>query len=504
MHELGNIKYYFWENHHIDFKEHNPLIDQVMAFSHMVKIFISELARTCLENELDLIAHFHEWMGGACIPELRREQIPVQTVFTTHATMLGRYLAMNDPYFYDHLPFLDWEKEAKHFDIEAIVKLERACAHGTHIFSTVSEVTARECIHLIGRKPEFILPNGLNIERFSVVHEVHNMHQQFKKKIEHFILGHFFHSYSFDLDKTLYFFTSGRFEYRNKGYDLTLEALARLNHRMKEENIPVTVVMFIITKQATHSINPQTLNSRAMLEEINNNCDAIMHQVKQRLFSHAASFSVDHRLPPLNDFVEDYWRLRYRRTIQSWKSGNLPSVVTHNLVDDADNEILNFLRSSNLINKQEDKVKIVFHPDFISSTNPLFGIEYADFVRGCHLGIFPSYYEPWGYTPIECLASGVPAVTSDLSGFGDYVKNVPQADEDHGLYIVERATKDFNASAEHLTELLLRFVKTSSRNRIAMRNKSEDLSEQFDWKNMYVHYENAYLAATDKLSIKAR
>ena len=147
-------------------------------------------------------------------------------------------------------------------------------------------------------------------------------------------------------------------------------------------------------------------------------------------------------------------------------------------------------------------MKIVYHPDFISPTNPLFGMEYSDFVRGCHLGVFPSYYEPWGYTPIECLASGVPAITSDLSGFGDYAANVENADEEHGLYIVNRANKDFNSSADHLANLMMKFVKTSSRDRIAMRNKSEDLSEQFDWKNLYEHYENSYIAATKEVSIE--
>jgi glycogen(starch) synthase len=335
-------------------------------------------------------------------------------------------------------------------------------------------VTAKECIHLLGRSPEAILPNGLNIDRFSVLHEVQNRHHEFKKRIEHFIMGHFFQSYSFDLNKTIYFFTSGRFEYTNKGYDLTLEALARLNHKMKAENIDKTVVMFFITKQPFYSINPDVLNSRAVMEEIDSNCDEILKQVKQRLFT-AAATNTSHKLPNMNEMVDDYWRLRYRRTIQSWKSDNLPSVVTHNLVNDADDQILNFIRQSGMWNYKEDKVKLVYHPDFISSTNPLFGMDYGQFVRGCHLGVFPSYYEPWGYTPLECLARGVAAVTSDLSGFGNYAKGLPNGNEQHGLYMIERETQDFNAAAEQLSEKLLLFAKTSSKIRTNMRNLCEDL-----------------------------
>jgi glycogen(starch) synthase len=501
MNDLGSIKYFFNQNHHIDFSEENPLMDQVLAFGQMVKLFLSELARECIDTNQQVIAHFHEWMAGTAIPDLRREHIPVKIVFTTHATMLGRYLAMNDPFYYDHLPFVNWQQEAKNFDIDSVVRLERTCAHGAHVFTTVSDVTGKECVHLLGRGPDQILPNGLNIERFSVIHEVQNLHQKNKSLIQNFVMGHFFPSYSFDLEKTLFFFTSGRFEFRNKGYDLALEALARLNGKMIEAGSDMTIVMFIVTRQSVHSINPQVLNSRAMMEEIDRNCDAILGRVKERLFHHAANNPEDHRLPPLNDMVDDYWRLRYRRTIQSWKSENLPNVVTHNLIDDSNDEVLQFLRRTDLVNKSEDKVKFVYHPDFISTSNPLFRMEYGDFVRGCHMGIFPSYYEPWGYTPVECLASGVPAVTSDLAGFGDYAKNVDIGDEAHGLYLLERATKDFDTSASELADMLFRFVESSRKERILMRNKSEDLSECFDWKNLYANYEKAYKMAVDGITI---
>ena len=157
---------------------------------------------------------------------------------------------------------------------------------------------------------------------------------------------------------------------------------------MQESNSEMTVVMFIVTKQPSHSINPEVLNSRALMEEIDRNCDRILDQVKERLFNYAASNQEDHRLPALNDMVDDYWRLRYRRTIQSWKSDNPPNIVTHNLVDDKNDSVLQFLRQANLINNEHDKVKFVYHPDFITTSNPLFRMEYGDFVRGCHLGIF--------------------------------------------------------------------------------------------------------------------
>lgn len=500
MHKLGEIKYFYWEHHNIDFKNHDPLMDQVLAFGYMVYEFISELTRSCMDSDTELISHFHEYMAGSAIPEIRRNQIPVKIVFTTHATLLGRYLAMNDPNFYNHLPFVNWEEEAKNFNIEANVKLERACAHGAHVFTTVSEITGKECTHLLGRPADFILPNGLNIDRFYVPHEVQNLHHKYKATLEKFVIGHFFQSYSFDLSKTLYFFTSGRFEYLNKGYDLTLEALARLNWKLKQSGSNMTVIMFFITKRPTHSINSEVLNSRAVMGSIDANCDSIIELLRKRLFLNAAS-SEDHRLPDLNSLVDDYWKLRYRRTIQSWKIHHLPKVVTHNLEDDASDPILNFLRNSELINKKEDNVKIVYHPDFLSSTNPLIGLDYGDFVRACHLGVFPSYYEPWGYTPIECLARGVAAISSDLSGFGDYLKNVKKDHEANGMYIVERDNKSFEESAEHLANIMFEFVNKTSRMRIDLRNKSEDLSESFDWKVLYKEYLNSYANAEDIITV---
>lgn len=491
--KLGEIKYLLWEHHDISTPGEDDLINQVVAFGHLVKMFVTKLVELQDFNK-EVVVHVHEWMAATAIPEIRRDQLPVQTVFTTHATLLGRYLAMNDPDFYGHLPFFNWAREAKYFNIETQIKIERAAAHGAHVFTTVSDVTASECVNLIGRKPEIILPNGLNIKRYDARHEVQNMHQRFKEKIHTFSMGHFFHSYSFDLEDTLYFFTSGRFEYKNKGYDLTLEALARLNWRMKQANMKKTIIMFFITKQPYHFMNPDVLEKRALMEKIREISEGIQKQIGDQLFLEAAH-SPEKKFPDLNQFVDDDWKIRLRRSLQTWKSHHLPTVVTHNLYDDANDPVLNFLRASGLVNRPEDRVKIVYHPDFISPTNPLFGIDYTDFVRGCHLGIFPSYYEPWGYTPLECIASGVPAVTSDLAGFGDYVKKNFKHPEEFGIYVVDRRQSSFDESANQLADILFNFVKKSRLDRITQRYESENASVNFDWDNLTRYYNEAYKLA---------
>jgi len=498
MNCLSDIKRDLWDEHHIATGDGNELLDQVLAFGFLTQLFFEELADIEKGKERNTLAHFHEWMAGMPIPIMRQKELPIGIVFTTHATMLGRYLAMNDPGYYEHLPFLDWEKEGKHFGIMPIVQLERAAAHGAHVFTTVSEVTARECEIFLGRKPEVILPNGLNIKRFTALHEFQNLHQRFKQEIHQFVMANFFHSYSFDLDDTLYFFTSGRYEYRNKGFDLTLEALARLNWRMKQANMTKNVVMFFVTRKPYHTINPLVLQSRAEMEEVRRNCEAITAQMAKRLFYATSSQSSSSKLPDLNGLVDDYWKLRLRRSLQTWKSESLPPVVTHDLKNPEEDEILQFVRMANLMNQEDNRVKIVYHPDFISTTNPLFGMDYRDFVRGCHLGVFPSYYEPWGYTPLECIASGVPTITSDLAGFGDYILQTMQNPERKGIYVVNRLNKGFDEAANQLCEYLFSFVQYSRRDRIEQRNRVEASSVGFDWENLTKHYEMAYALAMVK------
>ncbi|WKZ60114.1 MAG: glycosyltransferase [Cyclobacteriaceae bacterium] len=494
--QVREIRYTWWKDFGIGMPENNELINRVVAFSYLTSLFIETFIQFA-DKEEPIIAHFHEWMAGLPILDIKKKKLPVRTIFTTHATQLGRHLAINSPQFYAHLPFFKWETEAKKFGIETEARIEFNCANHADVLTTVSDVTARECKHLLKRIPEVILPNGLNIERFVALHEFQNLHAQYKEEIHQFVMGHFFQSYSFDLDKTIYFFTSGRYEYKNKGFDLTLQALRLLNERLKKDQVDVTVVMFFVTKRDYYSIKPEVLQSRGVMEEVRQTCDAIQKQVGRRLF-YASTTSQDNRLPNLNDFVDEYWKLRYRRTIQSWKSNKPPLVYTHKLVDEQGDEILQYVHQHNLLNHQSDKVKIVYHPDFINTSNPLFGIEYSQFVRGCHLGIFPSYYEPWGYTPLECMASGVPAVTSDLSGFGDYILRHSTDPAQYGLYVIERGKRTFEWSANQLADALYAFLKQTRRERIMQRNNVENHSAEFDWQNLIKHYRDAYVKVIDE------
>jgi glycogen synthase len=489
---LALDKYLLWKDHGISTVADDGEVNEVLAFGFSVAEFFIALAQE-LGPQTPVVAHFHEWMAGVAVPRIAHLKLPIATVFTTHATILGRYIASDSPEFYNHLPFINPDEAAAKYNIYPRFAIERAAAHAATVFTTVSQVTSFEAEKLLGRQPDLILPNGLNLHRFAALHEFQNLHREFKEAIHEFVMGHFFQNYGFDLDKTLYLFTSGRYEYRNKGMDLFIEALSQLNQRLKTLEDRPTVVAFIVTKAPTRNINVQTLQSQSMFEELRKTCEQIEEQMGRRLFRGAVLGRI-----ASGELLDEDDRVRLKKAIYAWHTGRQPPIVTHDLVDDANDAILQHLRHRGLFNAVDDPVKVVFHPQFLTSTGPLISLEYDQFVRGCHMGIFPSYYEPWGYTPMECAALGVPAVTTDLSGFGAYVQRHIPEHHNKGIFVLNRRTHTFDQSVEDLVRHLFEFAQFSRRQRIEMRNSVERLSEMFDWPQLIGYYNEAHDLALER------
>ncbi|MEW6249867.1 MAG: glycosyltransferase [Planctomycetota bacterium] len=489
---LAEVKYLFWKDNGVGSPEGDWEHDEVLLFGQLVADLLVAIHRRVPERAI--LAHFHEWQGGAALPRLRHRQAPIATVFTTHATLVGRSLSSASAELYDYLGSIDAGAVAATHGFGHRHAVEGAAAASADVFTTVSGITALEAQQFLGRRPDALLPNGLNVERFAAPHEFQVVHRQSKQLIHEFVMGHFFPSYTFDLDRTLYVFTAGRYEYRNKGLDVFIEALHELNRRMKADHSSATVVAFIIVKGATRSFNVDTLNRQAMLTELRDNCESIQEDMGRRLFHSIARG----RMPGLDELLDEYARVRLKRMLQAWRAGLPPSIVTHDLYDDTNDPVLRHLRSRHLFNLEADRVKVVFHPDFISATSPLLGMDYDQFVRGCHLGVFPSYYEPWGYTPMECIVRGIPAVTSDLSGFGDYlIQNFPNHDSS-GLFVARRRGVAFQATVGQVVEWLYGVTRMSRRDRIALRNKVESHAEHFDWNNLGRYYVAAHRLALQR------
>jgi glycogen(starch) synthase len=477
----------------------NALVDQVIGFGDAVHALLEALARR--QGDAQLLVHFHEWLGGLALPLLRASGLPYASAFTTHATSVGRYVASSGEDLYERLAGIEPEKEAERFGIDSQHAIERVCAETCDVFTTVSPITGEECTKLLGRAPDLVTPNGLDMARFDLGHDFQTHHAQHKEEIHRFVMGHFFPSYSFDLDRTLYFFNAGRFEPRNKGFDLCLEAMVRLNAELRAQESDLTVVFFIVTARAARSLEPRVLEARALLDDLEEVSQEIGRQVAARLFRRSAAGS----RPPLDELVDEHWSLRHRRIQHAFTSDETPLLCTHALADADRDPVLAHLRHLGLSNSEKDRVKVVYHPDFISPTNPLWGVDYEDFVRGCHLGLFPSCYEPWGYTPLECLAMGVPAITSDLSGFGRFVQDAFPDHDDWGLQVLPRRGSRYHDVAADLTERVLAFCRLDRQGRIELRNRAVAHAHAFDWPQLAPAYHDAHdRAMATRFGVEAR
>uniref|UniRef100_A0A672YI28 Glycogen [starch] synthase n=1 Tax=Sphaeramia orbicularis TaxID=375764 RepID=A0A672YI28_9TELE len=418
------------------------------------------------EEPPHIVAHFHEWLAGLGLVLCRQRQLPVATIFTTHATLLGRYLCAGNVDFYNNLAEFNVDKE-------------RAAAHCAHVFTTVSQITAIEAEHLLKRKPDIITPNGLNVKKFSAVHEFQNLHAQSKNRIQEFVRGHFYGHLDFNLDKCLFLFIAGRYEFSNKGADLFLEALARLNYLLRVNHSDVTVIAFFIMPARTNNFNVETLKGQAVRKQLWDTAQTVKERFGKKLYESLFSLPDVAKMLDKEDFTI------MKRAIFATQRQSQPPICTHNMLEDNSDPILSCVRRIGLFNSSADRVKSSCHPP-PSTSNGLRGL-----VRGCHLGVFPSYYEPWGYTPAECTVMGIPSISTNLSGFGCFMEEHIADPSAYGIYILDRRFRGVDESCNQLTSFLFQFCKQSRRQRIIQRNRTERLSDLLDWRYLGRYYISA-------------
>uniref|UniRef100_A0A8C2CFD0 Glycogen [starch] synthase n=1 Tax=Cyprinus carpio TaxID=7962 RepID=A0A8C2CFD0_CYPCA len=434
-----------------------------------------------------IVAHFHEWLAGLGLVLCRQRQLPVATIFTTHATLLGRYLCAGNVDFYNKLAEFNVDKEAGDRQIYHRYCLERAAARCAHVFTTVSQITAIEAEHLLKRKPDIVTPNGLNVKKFSAMHEFQNLHAQSKARIQEFVRGHFYGHLDFNLDKTVFLFIAGRYEFSNKGADIFLEALARLNYLLRVNHSEVTIIAFFIMPARTNNFNVETLKGQAVRKQLWDTAQTVKERFGKKLYE---SLLVG-QLPDVSKMLDKEDFTMMKRAIFATQRQCLPPVCSHNMLEDSSDPILNCIRRIGLFNSAQDRVKVIFHPEFLSSTSPLLPMDYEEFVRGCHLGVFPSYYEPWGYTPAECTVMGIPSISTNLSGFGCFMEEHIADPSAYGIYILDRRYRGVDESCNQLTSFLFQFCQQSRRQRIIQRNRTERLSDLLDWRYLGRYYVSA-------------
>ncbi|CAF2489028.1 unnamed protein product [Rotaria sp. Silwood2] len=495
-HKLDGWKGDFFEYARIGIPYHDREANDALLFGFCVfwfiGLFIDQVKR---RQKSYVIAHFHEWLAGVGLIMTRLRGYDCALIFTTHATLLGRYLCAGSTDFYNNLPWFDLDKEAGDRQIYHRYCVERAAATCAHVFTTVSKITGIESEYLLKRKPDVLTPNGLNVQKFAALHEFQNLHAQNKEKLNAFIRGHFYGHYDFDLDKTLYFFIAGRYEFSNKGADMYIEALARLNHMLKSSGSEVTVVAFLIFPTATNNFNVESLRGQSIAKMFRDTVSNIQGDIGKRLYE----ISLKGHLPTPTEILHPSDLIELKKCIYASQRSTLPPICTHNVCDDVNDPILKALRSCQLFNARSDRVKVIFHPEFLRSTSPLLPLDYDEFVRGCHLGVFPSYYEPWGYTPAECTVMGVPNISTNLSGFGCFMEEHVNEPQSYGIYVVDRRHKSGEESCQQLAQYMFDFSLLTRRQRIILRNRTERLSELLDWNILGIYYYRARQMALTRI-----
>jgi glycogen(starch) synthase len=334
---------------HNDYESNDAII-----FGFLVTWFIGEFLHQLGNEPKYVVGNFHEWMAGVGLILCRTRNLDISTVFTTHATLLGRYLCAGKCDFYNNLDKFNIDKEAGDRGIYHRYCMERAATSCAHVFTTVSRITGYEAEHLLKRKPDIITPNGLGVKKFSALHEFQNLHALSKEKINNFIRGHFYGHYDFDLDKTLYLFSAGRYEFSNKGADMFIESLARLNHMLKAAQSDVTIVVFLIFPTHTSNFNVESLRGQAIAKQLRDTVQNLQNELGKRMYE----MCLKGEIPTGDAILNNADIIEMKKCIFSSMRSTLPPICTHNVTNDHKDPILNALRQCRLFNDRSDRVKV--------------------------------------------------------------------------------------------------------------------------------------------------
>jgi len=487
-----DLKKQLWESHRIDSLGAGWEYEEPIIFSAAVGKLLAAIEQERPGKKL--VAHFHEWLTGAGILFLNRYGSDIRTVFTTHATMLGRAIAGSGEPLYEMLDSLDPVREAYRHGVQAKHLTETACAHEANVFTTVSEITGLEAEKLLGRAPEVLVLNGLDISKFPTFEETSIKHLTCRETLRSFLTYYFFPYYLFNLDHNLIFFITGRYEFKNKGIDLTVQALGELNRLLKEnEDEKRTVTLFFWIPMEHAGVKVELLENKNYYHHITNyiqfNADNILKKV---LYDFLARKDVTGDTL----FTKDFLQGMKKDMLQFKRQGN-PPLCTNYLKDEGSNELIRALYAAGLQNREEDKVKVIVQPVYLDGNDGLINLPYYDAIAGTHLGLFPSYYEPWGYTPLETAAMGVVAFTTDLSGFGRFIEpHLPKMNP--GIEVLHRHKQDPDKVVQDFARRLFEFTRISHTDRVQSKISAKELTELCDWKEFIAFYIEAHNMALER------
>ncbi len=386
------------------------------------------------------VAHFHQWMTGAGLLRLKKDVPEIGTVFTTHATMLGRTLSSSGIDIYSSMEKISPQQEASARNITAKCSMETASAQKADSFTTVSEITALEAKNFLGRAPDFITPNGLDIENIPDLATDSTP----ATKARNMLLAAASRFLNRELPaNTLIMLTSGRGEFHNKGIDILLAALGRLNKEM-EEGKTILACLFVLGGYT--DLIPSLKN-----EEVK-------------------------------------------------PDPNNPPISTHRMQNEASDPILQTCERLGLRNFPQNRVQTIYVPAYLNGHDGLINMSYYETLSGCDLGVFTSNYEPWGYTPLESAAYAVPTITTDQAGFGLWVRQF--GDENKGILILKRMGQSDEKMETNLHKILKKFVGMTSEERHALRAGARFIAAKANWNDFFSFYLQAFQMALSVAQIR--
>ena len=427
-----------WTRYGVDSLHAYGDYDESCMFAFAAALVIESIVKWKDNPDLKVVAHFDEWTTGMGLLYVKTRLPQVATVFTTHATSIGRSICGNGKPLYDYMPGYNGDQMAAELNMQSKHSLEKAAAHAADAFTTVSDVTARECAQLLERYP-MVTPNGFEqnyVPKGTKFTAKRAAARECMLRVAGRLTGQHY------ADDTLIVATSGRLEMRNKGIDVYLDAVSALRDSLDFVSSKARKVVALV-------LVPAWMKS------------------------------------PRADLVESLHATKPHRLFDP--------VITHHLHNQDSDPIYNRINALGFHNEPEDKVTLIDVPCYLNGNDGIFNMTYYDLLAGLDAAVFPSYYEPWGYTPLESAAFGVPTITTDLAGFGQWVLDRFGDDSDrYGVKVLHRTDGNYDETVRAIAMSMMNLYVMSDKVNRAIRNANRTTSKAASWENFIQYYDKAY------------
>lgn len=436
----------FWEVYKLDSISGQWDYIEPALFGYAAGKVIESFTRFNLSIRHRVAAQFHEWMTGTGLLYLKQYAPQIGTVFTTHATVLGRCIAGNSLPLYENIAKYEPKSISRELNVASKQSLEYTAAQTADCFTTVSEITANECTHFLGKNVDLITPNGF--ENSFVPESQEYKLRRVEARVKFYEVAEAMLATNIPNDSTIVGI-GGRYEFKNKGIDVFISALGKLN---REQKLKKTMLAFILIPAGHHGPRKD----------------------------------VFHNLLDKNKDYDNYIALDNK-------------YITHYLNDPERDPILQKIMDEGLNNSPSDMVKVFYVPCYLNGEDGIFNKPYYDMLIGMDISVFPSYYEPWGYTPLESLAFKVPTITTTLAGFGQWVLN-HSTNNEGSTTVIERTDHNDNHVVDSIVEKLLEFNQFDIKQQQALMENASEVSKIALWTNFVTYYYQAYSIALTSAS----